>query len=129
MTNFYVYRSIGGETYLKGKEQERKWWCVWLCKRNVDKNADSIIVENAYYAEVQPGIFASLQTARTCKHSASCKLKEWAVGFLIKMNFPGENGGLLPIDGVVSHHIIEVDGKRFEEWTAKGKHPAAPSLL
>lgn len=129
MTNYYIYRSIGGETYLKGKEQERKWWCVWLCKRNVDKKADSILVENTYYAEVQPGIFASMQTATTCTNCASCTLQESAGGFVIKMNFPGENGGLLPIDGVISHHIIDVDGKHFEDWTAKGKHPVPPPII
>jgi hypothetical protein len=74
MSNYYIYRSIGGETYLKSKEQERQWWCVRLCKRNVDKKADSILVENTYYAEVRPGIFASLQKATTCTKGASCTL-------------------------------------------------------
>ena len=83
MTNYFLYRSIGGETYLKGKEQERQWWCVWLCKRNVDKKADSIIVENTYYAEVIPGVFASQQMATTCTNSASCTLEKSAWKFVV----------------------------------------------
>ena len=26
----------------------------------------------------------------------------------------------MPIDGVIPHHIIDVDGKHLEDWTAQG---------
>jgi hypothetical protein len=125
-TNLFVYKSIGGETTVKGKEKKRKWWCVWLCKRRVDKNAELIVIQNTYFSEISPGVFSNAQKApKQCQDSSSCKQSEWAVGGAIKIPFPG--GGtidnLLPIDGVITRHEIMVDGQTFVEMTAKGKHP------
>lgn len=125
-TDWKIYKSVGGETFLKGKEKKRKWWCVWLCKRRVDKKADLIIIQNTYFSEISPGIFSSFQAGpKECKNKASCKQREWAFGGAIEIPFPG--GGtidnLLPIDGVITRHEIRVDGNTFFEMTAKGKHP------
>lgn len=128
-SNYWIYRSIGGETYLKGKSKERKWYCLWLCQVRVEKKAQSIIIENTYYAEIRPGVFASVAQAATCRNAASCKHKNSAVGVVIDINFPGEGGGILPIDGVVTHHIILVDGSTSEEWTAIGKYPHTPPVI
>lgn len=43
-SDLLIYKSIGGRTEVKGKEEERQWWCVWLCKRRVDKKAERITV-------------------------------------------------------------------------------------
>ncbi|MEL6951259.1 MAG: hypothetical protein AAGM16_14215 [Pseudomonadota bacterium] len=125
-SNWLVYRSIGGNTTIKGKEKKRKWYCVWLCKVRVDKKAESITITNYYYSEVSPGVFVSSgPIPKTCEDTASCTLKESAGGFNIDMQFPnGENGGgLLPIDGVVSVHRMVIDGQQYSAFTAKGKHP------
>ncbi len=102
-SNWGVYRSIGGNTRIKGKKKKRKWYCGWLCKVRVDKKAESITITNVYYSELSPGVFVeSAPIQKTCEDTASCTLKESAAGFNITMRFPnGENGGgLLPIDGV-----------------------------
>lgn len=134
-TNLLVYRSIGGRTDVKGKEQKRKWWCVWLCKRRVDKNAERITISNTYFSEITPGVFAVLQRdPKTCNDASSCEQKEWAVGVGIKLQFPG--GGtspttvseLLPVDGVITRHEILVDGRPISAVTSVGKHPAPPIL-
>lgn len=125
-TDWKIYKSIGGESFLKGKEKKRKWWCVWLCKRRVDKKADQIIIQNTYFSELSPGIFSSFQVEpKTCTNKSKCKQKEWAFGGAIEIPFPGGDtiDGLLPIDGVVTRHEIAVDGSTFIEMTEKGKHP------
>ena len=134
-SNYLVYRSIGGSTDVKGKQQKRKWWCAWLCSRRVEKNAERITIRNVYYSEVAPGVFAVLQRdPRTCLDASSCSQKEWAVGVGVKLEFPegGANpatlSGLLPVDGVVSTHEIVVDGQTITVTTSAGKHPAAPIL-
>ena len=132
-TNLLIYRSIGGRTDVKGKETKRKWWCVWLCKRRVDKNAERITVRNTYFSEVSPGVFASLEAdPKTCTNASSCEQKEWAFGAGIKLTFP-EGGpspapvdGLLPVDGVITRHEIVVDGQTMSATTSAGKHPVAP---
>ncbi|MEX0644608.1 MAG: hypothetical protein WD076_04815 [Parvularculaceae bacterium] len=131
-TNYYIYKSIGGETWLKGKEKKRKWWCAWLCKRRVDKKAELITIHNTYYAEVSPGFFSSIERLKTCANAASCKQKEWSIGVGVKLPFPGESGSPtpspteLPIDGVITRHTIKVDGQEFSIETSYGKHPAPP---
>ena len=134
-SNYLVYRSIGGSTDVKGKQQKRKWWCAWLCSRRVEKNAERITIRNIYYSEVTPGVFAVLERdPRTCLDASSCSQKEWAVGVGVKLEFPegGANpatlSGLLPVDGVVSTHEIVVDGQTITVTTSAGKHPAAPIL-
>lgn len=125
-SNYLFYRSIGGNTTVKGKKKKRKWTCAWLCKKRVDKKVESITITNYYYSELSPGVFVdSGPVEKVCLNSSSCTLKEWAAGFNISMQFPnGENGGgLLPIDGVVTRHRIEIDGELFSVLTAKGKHP------
>jgi hypothetical protein len=124
--NWYVYRSIGGETTLKGEERKRKWWCAWLCRVAVDKEAESIIILNTYFSEVSPGVFSSFDAQpEVCNNASSCTQKEWAVGGAIEIPFPGGGGidNLLPIDGVITRHEISVDGNQFIVQTASGKHP------
>lgn len=131
-TNLLVYRSIGGGTDVKGQEQKRKWWCVWLCKRRVDKNAERITISNTYFAQITPGVFASLQRdPKTCTNTSSCEQKETAVGVGVKLPFPGQPttvDGLLPVDGVITRHEILVDGRTIVVSTSVGKHPAGPIL-
>lgn len=130
-TNYYVYRSIGGETAVLGKEKKRRWWCVWLCKTRVAKKAEEIIVRNTYYAEVQPGVFASVVgDAVVCANASSCGDKHWAFGATIKIPFPGGGAldGLLPIDGVVTEHQVRINSETFTATTAVGKHPG-PVIL
>ena len=132
-TNLLVYRSIGGRTEVKGSEQKRKWWCAWLCKRRVDKNAERITITNTYFSEVSPGVFAALEREpKTCNNASSCEQKEWAAGVGIKLQFPGTSpttvGGLLPVDGVVTRHETVVDGRTVSVVTSVGKHPPAPIL-
>ena len=128
-SNYLVYRSIGGETEVKGKEQKRKWWCVWLCKRRVDKNATRIEILNTYFAEVQPGVFARLERQKVCSNASSCKQREWAAGVGVKLTFPGGSttpgqlDALLPVDGVITRHAIVVDGRTIVVSTSAGKHP------
>lgn len=130
-TNLLVYRSIGGSTKVQGKEKKRKWWCAWLCKRRVDKDAERITVTNTYYSEVSPGVFAVLQRdPKTCTDTSSCEQKEWAIGLGIKIEFPDGGpspttlGGLLPVDGVITTHEILVDNRSISAVTSVGKHPA-----
>ena len=132
-TNLLVYRSIGGRTDVKGKAKKRKWWCLWLCKRRVEKNAERITISNTYFSEITPGVFAVLERdPKTCNNASSCEQKEWAVGVGIKLQFPA--GGtspttvseLLPVDGVISRHEILVDGRLISAVTSAGKHPAPP---
>ena len=132
-TNFGIYRSIGGGTDVKGKEQKRKWWCVWLCTRRVDKKAERITIANTYFHEITPGVFATLtRDPKSCTNTSSCEQKEWAVGVGMKLEFPGGGGspttvsGLLPVDGVVTTHEVVVSGQTFSVSTSVGKHPAAP---
>ncbi|MEM7765673.1 MAG: hypothetical protein AAF290_16530 [Pseudomonadota bacterium] len=125
-TNGFVYRSIGGNTTIKGEKKKRSWKCVWLCKKSVKKKVERIVLVNTYYSEVSPGSFVSSgPVQKTCEDVSSCTLKEWAVGFNISMQFPnGENGGgLLPIDGVITNHRMIIDGQQYSAYTAKGKHP------
>jgi hypothetical protein len=128
-SNYYIYRSIGGETEVKGKQMERKWWCVWLCKRRVSKNAERIEISNTYFAEVQAGVFARLERVKVCTNTDSCQQKEWAVGVGVKLSFP--NGGpgpapldgLLPVDGVITKHTVIVNNQTIIMFTSAGKHP------
>lgn len=128
-SNYLIYRSIGGETAVKGKEQKRKWWCVWLCKRRVDKNATRIEILNTFFAEVQPGVFARLERLKVCNNASSCKQREWAAGVGVKLTFPngsttpGQLDSLLPVDGVITRHTILVDGRTIVVSTSAGKHP------
>lgn len=131
-SNYLVYRSIGGETTAKGKETKRKWWCAWLCKQRVGKKAQRIQIANTYFSEVSPGVFASLEREpKVCTNAESCKQNEWAVGVGIKLNFPnggspspGQVEGLLPVDGVITRHIVQVDDRTITATTSAGKHPA-----
>jgi len=130
-TNLLVYRSIGGRTDVKGKEQKRKWWCVWLCKRRVDKNAQRITISNTYFSVVSAGIFAVLERdPKTRSNASSCEQKEWAAGVGVKLQFPEGGtspttmGGLLPVDGVITRHDILVDGRTISAVTSVGKHPS-----
>ena len=135
-SNYIVYKSIGGETVVLGKEMKRKWWCVWLCKRRVSKNAEKITVVNTYYHEIQPGVFASVQDFRTCTNASSCRVRHWSVGALVKIKFDsggvggpgGAAGAELEIQGIVTTHEVTVDGETFTATTALGKHPA-PVIL
>jgi len=125
-TDWKIYKSIGGESFLKGKKKKRKWWCAWLCSKRVNKKADLIIVQNTYFSEISPGIFSSYEKQpKECQNTASCKQREWAFGGAIEIPFPGGDtiDGLLPIDGVITRHEIRVDGSTFFELTSKGKHP------
>lgn len=130
-SNYIVYKSVGGETEVLGKEMKRKWWCVWLCKRRVAKNAEKITVHNTYYHEVQPGVFASLQDFKICTNASSCSVKHWSVGAFVKMKFDsgglggpaGAGGAELEVHGVVTTHEVIVDGETFTATTAIGKHP------
>ena len=134
-TNLLVYRSIGGRTDVKGKEQARKWWCLWLCRVRVEKKAERITISNTYFSEITPGVFAVLEReSKTCNNASSCEQKEWAVGVGIKLQFPA--GGtspttvseLLPVDGVITRHEILVDGRLISAVTSAGKHPEPPIL-
>lgn len=119
--NYWVYRSIGGRTEVKGKQKKRKWWCAWLCKRRVKKKAESIVITNTYYSETAPGVFAALErNPKTCSNASSCQQKESALGFVVEIQFLG---GLLPIDGVITRHNIVVDGTVINRVTSAGKHP------
>jgi hypothetical protein len=132
-SNYLIYRSIGGETEVKGKEKQRKWWCAWLCKRRVSKNAERIEITNTYFSEVQPGVFARLDRAKVCTNTDSCEQAEWAVGAGVKLSFP--NGGpspapldgLLPVDGVITRHLVIVNGQTIIHVTSAGKHP--PNII
>jgi hypothetical protein len=133
-SNYIVYKSVGGETVVKGKEMKRQWWCVWLCKRRVDKNAERIEIVNTYFSEVQPGVFARLERAQVCTNKASCKQSEWAIGVGVKMQFPNGStptpaplDGLLPVDGVITRHTVIVDGGTIVAVTSAGKHP--PNII
>jgi len=132
-SNYLVYRSIGGETEVKGATMERKWWCVWLCKRRVDKKAERIEIFNTFFSEVQPGVFARLERLQVCANKASCEQSEWAVGLGVKLTFPNGGpspeavGGLLPVDGVITRHTIKVDGQTLIATTSAGKHP--PNII
>jgi hypothetical protein len=124
--NWYVYRSIGGETTLKGEEKKRKWWCAWLCSIRIDKDAESILIQNTYFSEISPNVFSNFEAQpKECRNASSCTQKEWAIGGTIEVPFPGggDIDNLLPIDGVVTRHEIRVDGDQFVELTASGKHP------
>jgi hypothetical protein len=132
-TNLLVYRSIGGHTDVKGKEEKRKWWCVWLCKRRVARNAERITITNTYFSEVTPSVFAVLQRdPKTCNNASSCEQKEWAVGVGIELQFPAGGtspttvSGLLPVDGVITSHEVVVDDRTIAVATSVGKHPPPP---
>ena len=135
-SNYLVYKSVGGETAILGKEKKRKWWCAWLCKRRVAKNAETITVVNTYYHEVQPGVFASIQDFKTCTNASSCAIRHWSVGALVKMKFDsggvggpaGAAGAELEVHGVVTSHAVTVDGETFTATTSLGEHPA-PAIL
>ena len=88
--NWVIYSSVGGGTDVKGNETKRKWWCLWLCKVRVDKNAERIAIMNVYYAEVSPGVFASSPEGPViCNNASSCEQKHWAFGIGVKIEFPG----------------------------------------
>ena len=134
-SNYLIYRSIGGKTEVKGKEMRRKWWCAWLCKRRVNKNAERIEILNTYFAEVQPGVFAKLERpVKMCTNTDSCEQKEWAAGVAVKLTFPngsttpGQLESLLPVDGVITRHTVTVDGRMIEVFTSAGKHPSGVIL-
>ena len=130
-SNYLIYRSIGGESVVKGKEKKRKWWCVWLCKRRVPKKADRIEITNTYYSEISPGVFAALEREpKVCTNADSCEEKEFAWGVGLKLQFPDGGGpspalvdGLLSVDGVITLHVIQVDGRTIRANTGAGKHP------
>jgi hypothetical protein len=129
-SNYLIYRSIGGKTEVKGKEMKRKWWCAWLCKRRVNKNAERIEILNTYFAEVQPGVFAKLERpVKVCTNTDICEQKEWAAGVAVKLTFPngsttpGQLESLLPVDGLITRHAITVDGRMIEVFTSAGRHP------
>lgn len=137
--SWYIYNSIGGETKVFGKEKKRKWWCVFLCKRRVSKNAETITVLNTYYHEIQPGVFASTQEFKTCTNASSCTVRKWSAGAFIEIEFDTAGGGVgdpvgggalgkLEIQGVVTSHEVTIDGETFSATTARGKHPA-PVIL
>jgi len=134
--NYFIYKSVGGRTDVKGKEKKRKWWCFYLCKRRVNKDAERITISNTYYAEVATGVFAELPAPpRTCNNTSSCEQKEYAFGAGVKLKFP--DGGvspstiddLLPVDGVITRHEILVDGRPIVAVTSKGKHPPSPQPI
>lgn len=130
-TNLLVYRSVGGRTLVRGEERKRKWWCAWLCKRRVAKDADRIEIVNTYYSEVSPGVFASLEREpAVCTDTDSCTQKEFSFGAGLELEFPDGGDpdpipldGLLPVDGVITRHRIVVDGRSITATTAAGKHP------
>ncbi|MGB5658445.1 MAG: hypothetical protein WBO54_03105 [Thermoanaerobaculia bacterium] len=129
-TNLIIYKSVGGETVVKGKEKKRKWWCAWLCRRRVSKDADRIEITNTYYSEISPGVFAELvREPRVCTNTDSCEQKEYAFGVGVKLKFPDGGpsptpiDGLLPVDGVITLHVIQVDGRTIFANTGAGKHP------
>jgi hypothetical protein len=128
--SYVIYRSVGGRTDIKSDKEERKWWCVWLCKRPVPKKAQRIAIANSYYAEVQTGVFAVLQRGpKICNNASSCELKEWAFGLAVELEFPDGGaspttlGELLEVDGVVTTHEVSIDGQTFTVVTSAGKHP------
>jgi hypothetical protein len=130
-TNYYIYKSVGGETEILGKTKKRRWWCVWLCKTRVAKKAETITVHNIYYHEIQPGVFATVEDFKTCTNASSCMIRHWSVGAMVKIKFDsggvggpaGAGGAELEIEGVVSAHEATVDGETFTATTAVGKHP------
>lgn len=130
--SYFIYKSIGGRTDVNSDKQERKWWCVWLCTRPVPKKAQRIVIANAYYAEVQAGVFAvSERGPKICNNASSCELKEWAFGLAVELEFPNGGaspttlGGLLEVDGVVTTHEVSIDGQTFTVVTSAGKHPVS----
>lgn len=132
-TNLIIYRSVGGKTTVKSNAKSRKWWCLWLCKKNKGKKAESIQITNTYYTLFNNVLIPSAPRSKTCTNTSSCTLKEWAFGFGLKFKFdpPGGAGGpspvpvdgLLPINGVVTGHVINVDGHLYRVTTAAGQHP------
>lgn len=124
-TNRFVYKSIGGNTTVKGKEKKRKWWCAWLCTRRTEKKAERITIQNTYFAKSLTGVFTNQQgTPLECLDSASCTQKEWEVGVLPSITFPGEIGEV-EIVGVQSRHTVQVDNAFFSAVTEKGEVPDA----
>jgi len=123
-SNWFVYKSIGGNTSVKSKVKKRKWWCAWLCKRRKDKKAELIQIQNTYFAKFDSGLFSEpiVEAIKQCRNAASCTDKKSAGGILPSISFPGDFGSI-EIVGVVTRHTITVDGQSFTALTAKGDHP------
>jgi len=124
--NWFVWRAIGGESKVFGTKKIRKWWCAWLCRRPVSKNAERITILNTYYAEITPENYQPiLERFKECSNSSECLQREFAVGAAIKLPFPGAGGidNLLPVSGVITQHTINIDGfGQVRKVTSKGDH-------
>lgn len=130
-SNWWIYKSIGGEVKIRGEKKIRKWWCAWLCKREVEVKAEIIEIQNTYFTRLDNSaiLVQSASHNKACNNSANCKLRHFAVGIGVKIKFPGGStspglpSDLLPLNGVISRTRVRVNGREFNFVTAKGAHP------
>jgi hypothetical protein len=130
-TDVQLYRSIGGEVEVRREEKKRRWWCAGLCKTKVKAEADSIEIENTYFATVNdfPIPVQAAHHEGVCSNSSDCKLHHSAGGILADIKFPdggispGPIDDLLSLKGVVTRARVTIDGRMMTFTTAAGLHP------
>ena len=116
--NFFFYKSIGAKVKVKIPKRRRN-------------EVDLISIENSYYSktrDIPVPVPAAFQRGER-RHKRSYKLKHWAVGFGVKLTFPGGSAtpdvpsGLLPLNGVVSEATVTINGRSSSFETGKGRYP------
>jgi hypothetical protein len=129
-TDLFFYKSIGADVSVLSNRQERKWWCLWLCKRPIPMRAEIIDIENEYY--VSPGapaggpvVVPALSRSAQCRNTDSCSQSESAFGILIKgpSISVGQLTDPLPLIGVVSRAAVRVAGQSFNLSAGAGTQP------
>jgi hypothetical protein len=130
-TNAWFYKSIGGKVTIR-QGTSRRWWCLWLCRRSDNVEADNVIIENLYYSRIE-GTAIEVVSARHAgewHNATTCTLKHWAVGMLAKIKFPGGGttpgtvSGLLTLNGVISQATVRIKGRALNFITAAGSYPS-----
>lgn len=111
--NLWFYKAVGARVVVKGAGETRRWWCLWLCKRRVDKSAEQIWIDSTYFFRYR-SIVTTTNKSTNCSGTDSCTLREFAAG--IAISFPELKpdtleGDLLPIAGVLSGVTVTVDGE------------------
>lgn len=108
--NFLVYKSIGTQVDVYHREQTKNVWgntkTDWVKKR-----ASSIHIRNTYRG-TGPGVGVR---EKRCAETASCELKEWAVGVTvtIPVESPTDVGGgaILEIESVEGAVTVSAGGQ------------------
>jgi hypothetical protein len=110
--NFLFYKSIGTTVRIYHREQKENIWGNTVTDW-VRRNARTILIRNVYSG---PGPGTATREGQ-CTDASSCELKEWAVGFNVKLPAdevsdlgPGATLDLEKVDGTVTvtleHDVI-----------------------